>query len=380
MPSQSQPSQYEIAAALEAVAPRQFQESYDNSGWQYERPEPQVKAALISMDVTEAVVAEAKERGCQLIITHHPLLFKGIKRLNRSHWTGRTLLDAIEAGISLYAIHTNLDNVAAGVNRALGETLGLEDLQILAPKTEVLRHLVVFVPESHVEPLREALHAAGAGKIGQYDNCSFESEGTGRYRPIEGATPYQGTVGQPETTNEIRLEVLVPADRVRAVLAAMRAAHPYEEAAYFLHPLENAHQEIGAGMVGLLPKPMEANDFISMVSQKLGLELIRHTEAKEMIQKVAVCGGSGSFLMANAHAAGADAFLSADFKYHDFFEGEGLLLCDLGHHECERPALDTIASILREKFPTFAVHLSARSSNPVRYFRPQAPPASRKPS
>jgi dinuclear metal center YbgI/SA1388 family protein len=359
---------------LDALAPPAWQESYDNAGLQCgDRAQP-VTGATVALDCTEAVVAEAVARGHNVVICHHPVIFRAIKSLTGRTQPERILLAAIRAGVAIYATHTNLDHVAHGVNAEFARRLGIRKPKILAPKADgALRHLVTFVPLAAREAVLTALHAAGAGQIGQYADCSFRTEGLGRFRPSTEAEPFIGQAGGPlEEVAEERLEVVFPAPAQSAVLAALRRAHPYEEVAYYLTRLENEHQEVGAGMIGELAEPMDANDFLQHLKKALRLPLVKHTDAPadgRQIRRVAICGGSGSFLIRQAISAGADAFVTGDLKYHEYFDADGrLLLCDVGHYESEVATGHLLRMALQREFPTFAVQLTEVVTNPVRYF------------
>jgi dinuclear metal center YbgI/SA1388 family protein len=350
----------ELTAALEAWAPRSLQEDYDNCGMQVGDPEAEVSSALVCLDCTEAVVEEAARLGCGLIISHHPVIFRGLKSLSGGGYVERTVLAAIKHGVALYAIHTNLDNVITGVNAEIADRLGAKVVRVLAPKPQQLRKLAVFVPKDHAEALRSALFAAGAGSIGAYDECSFNVEGTGTFRAGVGAQPYVGQVGQRHTEQEVKVEVLVPGAKEGEVLGAMRAAHPYEEVAYDIHLLANDHPGLGAGLLCELPEPMPEAAFLAQVKAAFGLKVVRHTRLLgRPVQRVALCGGSGAFLIGRAKAAGADVYLTGDVKYHEFFEADGrLVVADIGHYGSEQFTMHLIQRRLSELFPTFAVRLT----------------------
>jgi len=361
----------DIIAAIEDVATPVYQESYDNSGLQVGDPGEEVKGVLISLDVTEEVLQEAIDRNCNMIVAHHPLIFSGIKRLSGRNYVERVVIRAIRNNISIYAAHTNLDNIRQGVNAKIAEKLGLIDVKILAPMKDTLRKLYTFVPTGAVETVKEALFAAGAGQIGEYSECSFGISGTGTFRPSANANPAIGQAGGArEEVSEMKIEVLVPKHRESQVLQALFKAHPYEEVAYEMVALLNNNQEVGAGMVGLLAEPMEESDFLRLLKQEMGANCIRHTELRgKKVNKVALCGGSGSFLLKDAIAAGADFFVTGDFKYHQFFDAEGrIVIADIGHYESEQFTGEIFKAILNKKFPNFATLLSNLSTNPVKYF------------
>lgn len=360
----------DITAALEAWAPRSLQEDYDNSGLQVGDPEATVESALVCLDCTEAVVEEAAAKGCGLIIAHHPIIFRGLKSLVARSYVERTLLLALKHGIAVYAIHTNLDNVLDGVNGEIAARLGLKALRVLDPKPGQLRKLVVFVPFDHADKVRDAMFSAGAGHIGAYDECSFNVGGMGTFRPGPGTTPFLGEEGTRELASELRMEVILPAARVDAVVAAMKAAHPYEEVACDLYTLANTHQGIGSGLVGEWEEPMEEEAFLARLKELFGLQVVRHTRLLgRPIHRVALCGGSGAFLIGKAMASGADAYLTGDVKYHQFFDADGrLLLADIGHYGSEQYTMHLIQRRLGELFPTFAVRLAETVTDPIHHF------------
>jgi dinuclear metal center YbgI/SA1388 family protein len=303
-----------------------------------------------------------------MIVSHHPIIFSGLKRLTGKNYVERTVMMALKNDIALYALHTNLDNIAEGVNFKIGQVLGLDNLKILAPKSQLLQKLVCFVPHTHVDKVRDAMFEAGAGNIGQYQECSFQNEGTGSFKATEGANPTLGKVGRRHYEAEARLEFLVEKSRTHQVLQAMWQNHPYEEVAYDLYPLLNLHQDRGSGMIGNLPKPMATLDFLKLVKEKFG-GVVRHTAIlEEQVQKVAFCGGSGSFLLPQAKAQGAQVFISSDFKYHQFFDADNqITIADIGHFENEQYTTALIAEYIQKKFPNFAVLLTDKLTNPINY-------------
>ncbi|MBD2716574.1 Nif3-like dinuclear metal center hexameric protein [Microvirga sp. STR05] len=363
------PTVQDLARALEAAAPLAYQESYDNAGLQCGNPQQEITGVLIALDCTPAVVDEAIRRGCNVVVAHHPIIFKPLKRLTGANEVEQTLLKAIKNDVALYAAHTNLDNVRHGVNRKLADKLGLQHLRILDPKTGTLAKLITYVPATHTEAVLQALYTAGAGQIGDYSDCSFRMEGIGTFTPGTDTNPFQGRPGQPETTPEQRVEVLLPLHLQRAALRALRQAHPYEEVAYEIIRLENEHQEVGSGMVGELPDALSPQEFRQRLKTALGVPVVKHTDFDRPIKKVAICGGAGSFLINKARAAGADAYVTGDLKYHEYFGAEGqLLLCDVGHFESEQFTGEIFRDLLTEKFgSTFALFIAETYTNPVRY-------------
>jgi dinuclear metal center YbgI/SA1388 family protein len=359
-----------LIAALDAWAAPAFQESYDNAGLLVGSPDQPITGVLVSLDATEAVVDEAVARGCNVIVAHHPIIFKGLKKITGRTYVERTVIKAIKQDVAIFAAHTNLDHVRTGVNAHIAERIGLQNTRVLAPKTGTLSKLVVFVPTTHTQAVLNALHEAGAGQIGNYDRCSFRVGGTGTFRPLSGANPVIGQVNQDELVVEDRVEVIFSTHRERAMLAAMRQAHPYEEVAHDLYALANENPDVGAGMIGTLPEPLAETDFLIHLKQTMQLPLIRHTAwLGRRVARVAVCGGAGSFLLPDALRAGADAFVTADYKYHEFFDADGqTMICDIGHYESEVFTKALIARYLSGKFANFAILLSDTVTNPVNYF------------
>tara|TARA_B100000900_G_scaffold348647_1_gene314472 strand:- start:219 stop:1313 length:1095 start_codon:yes stop_codon:yes gene_type:complete len=360
----------DITKCLQEWAPLPLQESYDNSGLIVGDEEMLVKGCVISLDLTESVIEEALENQCNMIISHHPIVFKGIKKLSGNHWVNRCLIKAIKNDLAIYAIHTNLDNLLHGVNGMIANKLKLTHRQVLRPKKHTLNKLVTFVPVQDKSKIQTALYEAGAGHIGNYKECSFNVTGEGSFKPTEGANPTLGDLDQLESVKESRIEVILPSHKKDAVLSALRSAHPYEEVAYFLSSLENNQNNIGSGLIGLLKNPMPVKEFLIHVKSSMDLKNIRHTQMiGEKIKKIAVCGGSGSFLLNDACALGADIFISADFKYHDFFEADGrITIVDIGHYESEVFTKQLVCDFLNEKFTNIAIHLSEVNTNPINYF------------
>ncbi len=360
----------EVTAFLEEIAPLGYQESYDNAGLITGNPEAEVSGILVSLDAIEGVIDEAIARNCNLIIAHHPIVFKGLKSLTGKNYVERTLIKVIKNDIAIYAIHTNLDHVSQGVNRKICEKIGLEQLQILAPKSGTLAKLVTFVPVADTDKVVNALSDAGAGSIGNYSKCSFQISGTGTFEPNEQANPHIGQANQLERVEEKRVEMIFPKPLTGRVLKALQNAHPYESVAYDLYNLENENPEVGAGMIGELPAAMKEEDFLRHLKESMSVNMIRHTRLLgKPLKKVAVCGGAGSFLLDAALRQKADVFVTADYKYHEFFDADGrLIIADIGHYESEVHTKELLGDLLSKKFITFAVHLAKTVTNPVFYF------------
>ena len=369
------PTVQDLARLLEAAAPLAYQESYDNAGLQCGDPQTEITSVLIALDCTPAVVAEALRRGCNVVVCHHPVIFRPLKRLTGANEVEQTIILALKNDVAIYAAHTNLDNVRGGVNDKLAEKLGLTKTRVLAPQSGTLARLITYVPHRPEDQQADvaghvlaALYAAGAGQVGHYSDCSFRTAGTGTFTPGAGTQPVIGSINQPETLPELRLEVLLPLHRQAAVLRALRAAHPYEEVAYELIKLENT-QEVGAGLVGELSAAMAPAAFRAMLKERLLVPVVRHTAFAREIRTVAICGGAGAFLIGAARAAGADAYVTGDVKYHEFFGTEGqLMLCDVGHFESEQFTSEVFRDLLTAGFErTFAVLISETPTNPVQY-------------
>lgn len=361
----------DIIQAIEAYAPPVYQEGYDNSGLQIGNPADEVKAVLISLDVTEHVLDEAMERGANMIVAHHPLLFSGLKQISGRNYIERIVQKAIKNDISIYACHTNLDNVHNGVNAKIADKLGLRDTAILSVMGDSLYKLYTYAPREAADSVREAMFAAGAGHIGHYAECSFNTPGKGTFRPGEGTNPTIGqSGGDREEVEEVKIEVLIDKSRRSKVLTALFTAHPYEEVAYELVALHNPNQHLGAGMTGSLPEPMDEQDFLAHIKKHMQATCIRHTPLRgHKVQKVAICGGSGSFLLKDAIRSGADFFITGDFKYHQFFDADGrIVIADIGHYESEQFTGEIFRDIINRKFPNFATLLSNLSTNPVNYY------------
>lgn len=360
----------QVISFFEEIAPIQYQETYDNSGLQVGNVQDEVRGALLTLDVTEAVLDEAIEKGCNLIIAHHPLIFSGLKNLTGRNYVQRIVQKAIKNDINIFAAHTNLDNMRHGVNERIASKLGLGNTQILAPTSVNQWKLQTYVPTAQAMAVKEALFAAGAGNIGQYSDCSFTQVGTGTFKGDEQSQPFIGKAGGArEQVAEEKIEMIVLAHLKNKVEQALLAAHPYEEVAFDWLALGNQNKEIGAGLVGDLPNAMSEADFFQMLKTNMNAQVIRHTALLDKpIKRVAVCGGSGSFLLNNAIAAKADVFVSADFKYHQFFDAENkIIIADIGHYESEQFTVEIFDALLKKKNITFAVLLSTLDTNPIKY-------------
>lgn len=358
-----------ITDFLETIAPLSYQESYDNSGLIIGNKAMEATGALFTLDVTEAIVDEAIALGYNLIIAHHPLIFKPIKSINGRNETDRCIIKAIKHDIAIYAAHTNLDNAPQGVNAMICEKLGLSRTKILDPAGEMLRKIAVFVPLEHAEKVRNAMFEAGAGRLGDYNSCSFNTPGQGTFKAGNSANPFVGSIGELHTENELRVEAICEKQDLSRIIHAMVQSHPYEEVAYDVYPLVNKNPYVGSGMTGEMGEPMDEMEFLHLVKRTFGPGCLKHSPLTgKKICKVAVCGGSGNFLISNALAAGADAFITGEIKYHDYFMAEGkILLIEAGHYETEQFTKDLLYQVIKENFTTFATRISSITTNPVNY-------------
>ena len=359
----------DILNALERFAPLPLQDGFDNSGLQIGLTDVEATGALLCLDVTEDIIDEAIKKGCNLVIAHHPLLFKGYKSITGKDYVERCILKAIKNDIVVYAAHTNLDNAPGGVNYKIAEKLGLINPQTLSPKSEQLFKIVSFVPHDQAEKVRQALFQAGCGHIGAYDSCSYNIKGEGTFRALEGTNPYCGEIGTRHTEPETRIETIFPGFKKATVVRALMAAHPYEEPAFDIYPLENSWTQVGAGLLAELPEPQDEQEFLLKIKDTFQTGCVKHSKLRgKAIRKVALCGGSGGFLMQEAIAAQADLFLSAEIKYHDYFGNDDrILIADIGHYESEQYTKELFYTIIHDLFPNFALHFTEVNTNPIKY-------------
>ena len=360
----------DITSLLENTAPLSLQEDYDNAGLLTGKLSWECTGVLVCLDATEEIVEEAIEKKCNLIVAHHPIVFKGFKKITGKNYVEQTIICAIKNDIAIYAIHTNLDNIISGVNGKIADLLGLKNRRILSPKSELLKKLAVFVPVASKEKLLDALFAAGAGNIGNYNECSFSTAGTGSFKAGIDTNPYVGKHGERHFEEEVKIEVIFPMWLQGQVLQAMRSAHPYEEIAFDIYGLNNIYEQAGSGIIGELEISVEESELLNQLKSIFKIPVIRHTAFTGIVvKKVAICGGAGSFLTQAARLAGADIYITADVKYHEFFDAEGqLLLADIGHFESEQFTIDLLFDLIQKKFPKFAVLKTGRNTNPVKYF------------
>jgi dinuclear metal center YbgI/SA1388 family protein len=360
----------EIISHLETIAPPAYQESYDNAGLLTGMPNRECLGVLTTLDCTEEIVNEAISKNCNLIVAHHPIIFRGLKKIAGKNYVEKTVIAAIKNDIAIYAIHTNLDNVLHGVNAKMADKLGLIKRNILLPKQSTLKKLYTFVPIADAEKVRDAIFNAGGGNIGDYSEASFSVQGEGSFKAGETANPFVGEIGKRHYENEIRIETVFPAYLQQRIVQALIKAHPYEEVAYDVVDLANPNERVGSGLIGELPEPMEEKAFLEKIKQSFSLSVIKYTRLLgKPVRKVAICGGAGSFLISKALAAGADFYISSDIKYHEFFDAnDRLVVADIGHFESEQFTIELLHEILLKKFPTFAVLKTALNTNPVHYY------------
>ena len=359
----------QIIGVLEEFAPLPLQDSFDNAGLQVGDITQKAKGILLCLDVTEEVIDEAIELDCNLIISHHPLLFKPVKSLTGKTYIERCIIKACKYDIVIYSAHTNLDNAHGGVNFRIAEKIGLQNIRVLSPKKDSLLKLTTFVPSEQAETVRNALFNAGAGNIGNYDLCSFNVSGDGTFRAGKESDPYCGEEGELHTESEVRIETIVPFFKKSAVLRALLASHPYEEPAYDFYPLSNSWDQVGSGVVGELPIEEDEEVFLQRLKTIFQLKSLRHSPLTgKKVREVALCGGSGAFLIPEAIAYGADIFITGEAKYNDYYDVEDrILLAVLGHYESENCTKEIFFDIITKKIPNFAVHFSTINSNPVNY-------------
>ena len=359
-----------IIETLEDWAPKAYAEDFDNVGLLIGNETQECSGVLVSLDCTEAVVDEAMIKGCNLIVCFHPIIFSGLKKITGKNYVERVVIKAIQNNIGIIALHTRLDNHPEGVNDVLSKRLGLLNTRVLIPKKGSLKKLSTYVPSTHLETILEGLHEAGAGELGSYSECSFTSEGIGRFKGNEKSNPFKGNPKEKLKTEEIHVEVVFESHLNLAVQKSLQDLHPYETVAFEIFSLDNPNPNVGMGKIGILDKAMEPSDFLSFVKNELHTEVIRHSPIiSKKIQTVAVLGGSGSFAIENAKQQGADAFITADLKYHQFYMGEeNLILVDVGHYESEQFTKNLIFDFLSKKMTNFAIVLSSTKTNPVNYY------------
>ncbi|MDU8885294.1 Nif3-like dinuclear metal center hexameric protein [Yeosuana sp. MJ-SS3] len=359
----------DIINHLEELAPLAYAEDFDNVGLLVGNKESKITGILVTLDTTEAVVDEAIETNCNLIVSFHPIIFKGLKTITGKSYVERTVIKAIKNDVAIFAIHTALDNALQGVNDIICNQLELTNKRILIPQPTTIKKLTTYVPKQEAETLREALFHAGAGTIGNYSHCSFNVDGIGTFNGNEDSNPTIGTKGLTHQEEEVKITVTYAKHLESSILKTLFKTHSYEEVAYEIVTLENKNQHIGMGMIGELNKPMSETEFLKMLKNKMNATCIRHSALlAKHIKTVAILGGSGSFAIQAAKASGADIYITADLKYHDFFTAENkLILADIGHYESEQFTKNFLVAYLTKKIINFAVVLSKINTNPVKY-------------
>lgn len=360
----------EVVSFLESWAHPSLQEHYDNAGLITGDRNAACKGILCTLDATEEVVREAIAKKCNLLVAHHPIIFGGLKKINGKNYVEKAVITAIKNDIAIYAIHTNLDNVINGVNGKMAAAMGLENISVLSPREHTLKKLFTFAPVAKAEEVRAALFRAGAGQIGHYSECSFNTEGAGTFKAGAGTHPWVGKRGKRHTEKETRIEVIFPAWLEPGLITALQAAHPYEEVAYDIVALSNPGPDTGSGAIGELPQALKGSAFLQHLKTVFKVPVIRHSSiSRRPVKKIAICGGAGSFLISKALSMGADAFVSADIKYHEFFDANNrMLICDIGHYESEQFTIGLLQEEIARKFPNFAVRKTEVMTNPVHYF------------
>jgi dinuclear metal center YbgI/SA1388 family protein len=360
----------EVVRELEVLADPALQEHYDNAGLITGNTEWDCSGIVCCLDATEEVIKEAVSKQANLVIAHHPIIFSGLKKINGKNYVERSVITAIKNDIAVYAIHTNIDNINNGVSGYMAELMGLKNCRVLDPKKGLLKKFVTYVPASHAEETRNALFKAGGGEIGNYSECSFNAEGFGTFKPGSGTNPFVGKTGEQHRENEIRIEMIMPDYLEKVIISALREIHPYEEPAYDILQTGNEFQKAGSGIIGELETPVTGTEFLGLVKSVFHARLVRHTRLIEKkVKRIALCGGAGSFLIPKALASGADAFITGDMKYHEFFDAnDKMIIADPGHFETEQFTIDLLQSFLAKKFLTFAVLKTGVLTNPVYYY------------
>lgn len=358
----------DIITHIEKLAPLHYAQDFDNVGLLVGNASTTVNGVLVTLDCLEAVVDEAIEKGCNLIVTFHPIIFSGLKHLRATDYVRRTVLKAIKNDIAIYATHTALDMAHGGVSYRMAQELHLKNITTLIPEKNLIKKLAVHVPESHLNPLKEALFKTGAGHLGNYSDCSFTIDGTGSFKGNENSNPFLGSRSKREIIDEKLLEVTYLPHLEWQIMRTLEQHHPFEEISYEIRTLENKYRQIGMGAIGELEKELSYEEFLKFTKKTFKTQMVRSSlSRKRNIKKVALLGGSGSFGIKNAISAGADAYITADLKYHDFFQGENILLCDVGHYESEQYTKNLLQEYISEKFSSFAILCAQTQTNPVNY-------------
>ncbi|GAL74474.1 hypothetical protein JCM19275_3329 [Nonlabens ulvanivorans] len=359
----------EVLSYIEQLAPRHYAEDFDNTGLLTGDSNTEIKGVLVTLDCLENVVDEAISKNCNLIVAFHPIIFSGLKNLKPDNYVKRAVVKAIKNDIAIYATHTALDNAKYGVSYRMAEELGLKNIKTLIPQRGIIKKLVTYIPKSHFEMVKEELFKVGAGKLGNYEESSFSINGTGTFLGNEKSNPMIGEKGKRSTIEETMLSVTFLPHLESIVLKTLLKSHPYEEVAYEISTLNNQYDHIGMGAIGEFKEEVSTNHFLNKTKNTFNSGVVRHTNSKnKKIKKVALLGGSGAFGIKNAIQSGADAYITADLKYHDFFQGESILLCDVGHYESEQFTKNLLHEYLSKKFSNFAILCADAQTNPVNYY------------
>ncbi|CVK16780.1 dinuclear metal center protein, YbgI/SA1388 family [Apibacter mensalis] len=360
----------DVTELLKQLAPESNAESFDNVGLLVGDLQTEISSILVTLDCLEEVVDEAIQNKCNMIVTFHPIIFSGMKSITGKNYVEKALIKAIKNDIAIYAIHTNLDIAKEGVNFEICKRLHIKNSRPLIPKTKSIKKLQTFIPLTHFAEVQQALFKAGAGEIGNYKNCSFRVEGTGTFLPTENTNPFIGQINVVEEVQEVMVSVTFEDFKQTAILTALRSSHPYEEIAYEIFTLDNPNQDLGMGRIGELETPVTEEKFLSFLKKKLSTPCIRHTKLRNrLVKKIAVLGGAGSFAIKNALEAGADVFITADIKYHEFFQAESkILIADIGHYESEQFTKNLIHDYLSEKINNTVILISKINTNPINYY------------
>ncbi len=359
----------EVIDFLEKIAPLSIQEEYDNSGLLVGDSKTRLNGVLISLDCTEQIINEAIKNNCNLIIIHHPLIFNPIKKINGKTSNEKVIISAIKKDICIYSMHTNFDNILNGVNFIIAKKLNLKKLKILRHKKNTLSKLELYCPKEFTEKVRNSIFLVGGGKIGEYNSCSFNISGKGTFKPSRNANPFIGQKDEFKVEDEDKIELVFPSYLENKIIDTLKNNHPYEQVAFQVIQLSNPHPEIGSGLVGELDDEIRSDEFLRLLKDKMNTNSIKYTKlVRKKIKKIALCGGSGSFLINDAILSNADLFISSDIKYHDFFKADNkIIIADIGHYESEQFTKDLIFDLLNKNFNRFAILKSKINTNPVNY-------------
>src|SRR5690606_33073953 len=359
----------DVISTIETIAPLDYAEDFDNVGLLIGDQSTKVTGVLVTLDTLESVVDEAIEKNCNLIVSFHPIIFKGLKKINGDSYVERVIMKSIQNNIAIFSIHTALDNCLQGVNDIICNTLNISNKKILLPQKGTIKKLSTYVPLTDADTLRIALFESGAGQIGNYENCRFNINGTGTFQGNDMSNPVKGTKGEFHKEQETQISVTFQNHLESKILKSLFENHPYEEIAFEVITLDNYNQTVGIGMVGELEKEMRTQDFLQFVKKKMNVTVIKHSKiTKETVKRIAVLGGSGSFAISAAKAVNADMFITSDLKYHDFFSAESdIIVVDIGHYESEQFTKNFLVDYLSKKITNFAVVLSTTNTNPVKY-------------